>query len=37
MRALPEIQSQIKRYLPEGGDHVHIQVNPANVEGKLGS
>lgn len=28
MRALPQINSQILRYLPERADHVHMQVNP---------
>jgi len=39
MRPLPDIASQINKYLPSRYDHVHIQVNPANiqVEGKLGS
>lgn len=37
IRALPQIQSQIQRYLPLGGDHVHMQVNPADIEGELGS
>lgn len=37
LRPLPEIQSQINKYLPEYADHVHIQVNPAAIEGNLGS
>jgi len=28
MRALPQINSQILKYLPERADHVHMQVNP---------
>jgi len=37
LRPLPEINSQINRYLPELTDHVHMQVNPAATEGSLGS
>ncbi len=37
MRALPEISSQILKYLPQRADHVHIQVNPATIEDKSGS
>ncbi len=39
MRPLPDIVSQINKYLPERYDHVHIQVNPASaqIQGKLGS
>lgn len=37
LRPLPQIQSQINRYLPESTDHVHIQVNPATANGDLGS
>jgi len=29
MRSLPQINSQILKYLPERADHVHMQVNPA--------
>jgi hypothetical protein len=35
MRPLPQIQSQINKYLPEKADHVHLQINPATVEGKM--
>ncbi|HEY3373871.1 MAG TPA: M23 family metallopeptidase [Candidatus Aquicultor sp.] len=32
MRPLPEIQSQVIKYLPEPEDHVHIQVNPTSID-----
>lgn len=28
MRSLPQINSQILRYLPERADHIHMQINP---------
>jgi hypothetical protein len=37
MRPLPQIQSQVNRYLPEAADHVHVQINPATVEEKMKS
>lgn len=37
MRSLPQISSQIHKYLPEKHDHIHIQVNPATVDSKLDS
>jgi hypothetical protein len=37
MRPLPQIQSQINKYLPETADHVHMQINPATVKGKMKS
>ncbi|MCL6471974.1 MAG: M23 family metallopeptidase [Firmicutes bacterium] len=37
MRPLPEVSSQILKYLPSRADHIHIQVNPATVEGNIGS
>ena len=37
LRPLPQINSQINKYLPSAADHVHMQVNPATVDGNLGS
>jgi hypothetical protein len=37
LRPLPEIKSQINKYLPEYADHVHIQVNPRTIDDNLGS
>ncbi|MDI6815600.1 MAG: hypothetical protein QME41_00195 [Actinomycetota bacterium] len=37
LRPLPQINSQINKYLPEFTDHVHMQVNPATTDGSLGS
>ena len=37
LRPLPQINSQINKYLPELTDHVHMQVNPATTDGSLGS
>jgi hypothetical protein len=37
LRPLPQINSQINKYLPSVADHVHMQVNPATVDGNLGS
>jgi biotin carboxyl carrier protein len=28
--SIPDIKTQINRYLPEESDHIHLQVNPAN-------
>lgn len=37
LRPLPQINSQINKYLPRFADHVHMQVNPAATDGNLGS
>ncbi|HZD61098.1 MAG TPA: M23 family metallopeptidase [Anaerolineae bacterium] len=37
LRPLPQITSQINRYLPEQADHIHIQVNPATAAADFGS
>lgn len=37
MRPLPGITSQVNKYLPHQCDHVHIQVNPATLQGNMGS
>ncbi|MBE0447531.1 MAG: hypothetical protein IBX64_05445 [Actinobacteria bacterium] len=37
LRPLPQIKSQINKYLPEPADHIHIQVNPMAANGSLGS